>query len=216
MKWFACAQPMSSTRSGSDAAPTTSTGAVAGADPPAPSATTLEFRKVITRPIRAIGPTHSGLLELPDLRALTRRIADEVRAGEHEVEVHDDRRWYRLLSGDGFVDVWLISWAREQAAELHDHAGSLGALTVVSGELTEHRWSRGGSGLRPRTIRAGRSVGFSAGHVHDVVNERVQPAVSVHAYSPPLTAMSYYEVAPDGRLLRTRSELTESQGALVG
>ncbi|HTK67559.1 MAG TPA: cysteine dioxygenase family protein [Pseudonocardia sp.] len=189
---------------------------------------------MITRPARAAVPTRPastrpvpnrhapappdlarpGLLDLPELRELTRRIADEVRAGEHEVVVHDDRRWYRLLAADGYVDVWLISWAREQAAELHDHAGSLGALTVVSGELTEHRWSRRGPGLRSRTIRAGRSVGFSAGHVHDVVNERVQPAVSVHAYSPPLTAMSYYEVRPNGSLLRTRSELTE--GALAG
>ena len=59
------------------------------------------------------------------------------------------------------------------------------------------------------TEQAGRSVGFTAGHVHDVVNERVEPAVSVHAYSPPLTAMSYYPVRADGRLLRTRSELTE-------
>jgi predicted metal-dependent enzyme (double-stranded beta helix superfamily) len=164
---------------------------------------------VITRPYRASAPTLPGLLELPELRALTRRIADEVRTGRHEVQVHDDRRWYQLLSADGYVDVWLISWAREQAAELHDHAGSLGALTVVSGELTEHRWSRRRPGLQARTIRAGRSVGFSAGHVHDVVNERTQPAVSVHAYSPPLTAMSYYEVRQDGRLLRTRSELTE-------
>ena len=169
---------------------------------------------MITRPTRAAGPSTLGLLELPELRALTRRIADEVRAGHHEVQVHDDRRWYQLLSADGYVDVWLISWAREQAAELHDHAGSLGALTVVSGELTEHRWSRRRPGLHTRTIRAGRSVGFSAGHVHDVVNERAQPAVSVHAYSPPLTAMSYYEVRPEGTLLRTRSELTE--GALAG
>jgi predicted metal-dependent enzyme (double-stranded beta helix superfamily) len=164
---------------------------------------------VITRPTRAAGPSTLGLLELPELRAVTRRIADEVRAGRHDVEVHHDRRWYQLLSADGYVDVWLISWAREQAAELHDHAGSLGALTVVSGQLTERRWSRRRPGLRTRTIRAGRSVGFSAGHVHDVVNERAQPAVSVHAYSPPLTAMSYYEVRPEGTLLRTRSELTE-------
>jgi hypothetical protein len=43
--------------------------------------------------------------------------------------------------------------------------------------------------------------------VHDVENRAVEPAVSVHAYSPPLTAMSYYGVTPEGRLRRTRSEL---------
>ena len=62
-------------------------------------------------------------------------------------------------------------------------------------------------GLRTRTLRAGRSAGFPLGHVHDVENRAVGPAVSVHAYSPPLTAMSYYGVTPDGQLRRTRSEL---------
>jgi quercetin dioxygenase-like cupin family protein len=121
------------------------------------------------------------------------------------------RRWYQLLRGDDFVDVWLISWATSQAAELHDHAGSLGALTVVSGRLVEQRWT--GTALRTRTLQAGRSAGFPLGHVHDVENRAVEPAVSVHAYSPPLTAMSYYNVTPDGRLRRTRSELVTSGGA---
>jgi hypothetical protein len=32
----------------------------------------------------------------------------------------------------------------------------------------------------------------------------------VHAYSPPLTAMSYYEVTERNTLLRTRTELTDA------
>jgi hypothetical protein len=35
------------------------------------------------------------------------------------------------------------------------------------------------------------------------------PTLSVHAYSPPLTAMSYYEITSRGRLRRERTELTE-------
>lgn len=155
--------------------------------------------------IRSAGPTP---LALPELRRLTRQIADEVRRGRHRVQVGTDRRWYQLLSSDGYVDVWLISWAQEQIAELHDHGGSLGALTVVRGELTEHRWASARSGLATRRVRAGSSVSFPLGHVHDVTNVKVEPAVSVHAYSPPLTAMSYYQVEPGGLLRRTRSELT--------
>jgi predicted metal-dependent enzyme (double-stranded beta helix superfamily) len=154
---------------------------------------------------RSAGPTP---LAVPELRRLTRRIADEVRTGQHDVHVGRDQRWYRLLSSDGYVDVWLISWATEQSAELHDHAGSLGALTVVQGELTEHHWARERGQLRTRSLRAGPSVGFPLGHVHDVINTATDPAVSVHAYSPPLTAMSYYQVEPGGLLRRTRSELT--------
>jgi quercetin dioxygenase-like cupin family protein len=148
-------------------------------------------------------------LALGDLTALTREVAAEVRAGRHPVHVDPERRWYRLLRSDEYLDVWLISWATEQTAELHDHAGSLGALTVVSGSLVEQRWA--GNGLRSRRVRAGRSLGFPLGHVHDVGNtDEAAPAVSVHAYSPPLTAMSYYAVEPGALLRRTRSVLVET------
>ncbi|WP_028926041.1 cysteine dioxygenase [Pseudonocardia acaciae] len=152
---------------------------------------------------------------LHELRQLTRRVAAEVRDGRHEVHVDPEHRWYRLLSSDGYVDVWLIGWAREQSAELHDHAGSLGALTVVRGALTEHRWVPTDRDLRTRTLRTGASVGFPAGYVHDVTNTAVEPAVSVHAYSPPLTAMSYYRVEPGGLLRRTRSVLTTEPEAVT-
>jgi len=160
-------------------------------------------RPVRTRPA---GPTPFAL---PDLVGLARRVAAEVRAGRHEVVVDPERRWYRRLHGPeystDYVDVWLISWATDQATELHDHAGSLGALTVVSGALSELRWT---GQLRARRLRAGRSVGFPLGHVHDVVNPEARHAVSVHAYSPPLTAMSYYAVDDAGHLRRTRTDLT--------
>ncbi len=152
-------------------------------------------------------------LGLADLAVLTRSVAAQVRTGAHEVVLDPDRRWYRRLHADPFVDVWLISWVAEQATELHDHAGSLGALTVVSGELDEQRWVPADRALRTRRLRAGRGASFALGHVHDVVNTRAEHAVSVHAYSPPLTAMSYYAVEPGGALRRTRSVLTDGGSA---
>ena len=176
------------------------------------------------------GPTP---VSLADLVALTRTLAEEVRAGRHTVTIDARSRWSRRLHADAYLDIWLIGWAPSQAAELHDHGGSLGALTVVQGELTEWRWSGGradctgagetpmdvpvtsgsvadnagsGPGLRQRLLWAGRGAAFALGHVHDVSNRALGSAVSVHAYSPPLSTMSYYEV--DGEILRrTRSEL---------
>jgi hypothetical protein len=108
----------------------------------------------------------------------------------------------------------LISWVPDRSTELHDHGGSLGALTVVSGALRETRWD--GKALRRRRLRAGDQAGFPLGWVHDVVwtPERdlatlVTPTMSVHAYSPPLTAMSYYEVTERKTLRRKRTELTD-------
>jgi hypothetical protein len=50
--------------------------------------------------------------------------------------------------------------------------------------------------------------------VHDVVwapepTHVVGPTLSVHAYSPPLTAMSYYDVTHRNTLRRDRTELTD-------
>lgn len=47
--------------------------------------------------------------------------------------------------------------------ELHDHGGSLGALTVLSGELHEYRWD--GEQLRRRRLDAGDQAAFPLGGV---------------------------------------------------
>ena len=69
-----------------------------------------------------------------------------------------------------------------------------------------------------RTLAAGDQASFPIGWVHDVVRAPAargvrrsggSPTLSVHAYSPPLSAMSYYEVTGHGTLRRTRTELTD-------
>jgi hypothetical protein len=41
------------------------------------------------------------------------------------------------------------------------------------------------------------------------INGPSAPTLSVHAYSPPLTAMSYYDVTERNTLRRKRTELTD-------
>jgi hypothetical protein len=43
---------------------------------------------------------------------------------------------------------------------------------------------------------------FDASHVHRMRQDHEAPAVSIHAYSPPLWRMGAYVVAPDGTLRR--------------
>ncbi|MDJ0393427.1 cysteine dioxygenase family protein [Rhodococcus sp. G-MC3] len=122
-----------------------------------------------------------------------------------------EERWSIRLHTDDDIDVWLISWVPDRSTELHDHAGSLGALTVLSGSLVEYRWA--GDGLKRRRLDAGDQASFPLGWVHDVMRAPASistgPTLSVHAYSPPLTAMSYYEVKDKTALRRTRTELTD-------
>ncbi len=173
--------------------------------------------------IRSVsGPTR---LRLADLLHLTDRSADEVLSGryDHLVPaggVPADDRWFARLYGDDEVDIWLISWVPGHSTELHDHGGSLGALTLLSGSLDEFRWD--GERLRLRRLEAGDQAGFPLGWVHDVVwtptrparsvkasSVPQEPALSVHAYSPPLTVMSYYEITGQQTLRRKRTELTD-------
>jgi uncharacterized RmlC-like cupin family protein len=144
-------------------------------------------------------------LTLDRLSELTAQVAEEVRQGLHEIHFDAEDRWSVRLRADDYTDVWLISWTPDQSTRLHDHAGSLGALTVVTGELVERYWE---GELRERTLAEREGGRFPLGHVHDVVNASERPAVSVHAYSPPLTAMHYYEVTGDSALRRTGSVLT--------
>src|SRR5271156_5392565 len=178
--------------------------------------------------LRAVpGPTR---LRLADLLHITDQTADDVLRGnyDHVVPpggVPTDDRWFARLHGDDDVDVWLISWVPGHRTELHDHGGSLGALTLLSGSLDEFRWD--GERLRCKRLEAGDQAGFPLGWVHDVVwaptgpgpsatspavtslSETQGPSLSVHAYSPPLTVMSYYEVTDQHRLRRKRTELTD-------
>jgi Cysteine dioxygenase type I len=163
------------------------------------------------------GPTR---LRLPDLLHTTDQTADEVLCGRYDHllppgGVPTDDRWFVRLRGDDEVDIWLISWVPGHATELHDHGGSLGALTLLSGSLDEFRWD--GAQLRGRRLDAGDQAGFPLGWVHDVVWAPIEaahsatpgPTLSVHAYSPPLTVMSYYEITGHHTLRRRRTELTE-------
>ena len=174
-------------------------------------------------PLRAVpGPTR---LRLADLLHITDSTADDVLSGRYDDVVPaggvpNDDRWFVRLHGDDEVDVWLISWVPGHRTELHDHGGSLGAATLLSGSLDEFRWD--GRRLRCRRLKAGDQAGFPLGWVHDVVwapsgpgtsvtslSGPREPSLSVHAYSPPLTVMSYYEVTDGHRLRRKRTELTD-------
>jgi len=143
----------------------------------------------------------------------TRFFADEVRGGCYPyVDFDPDERWHQRIYRDRRVDVWLISWLPSQGTELHDHGGSAGSFTVLSGTLTEAVVADGRA--RDRQRPAGESVGFGPRYVHDVRNLDQTPAVSVHAYSPPLTSMTYYDLA-DGKLAPIRTLVTDDPEADV-
>ncbi|MBT2381230.1 cysteine dioxygenase [Streptomyces sp. CB00316] len=114
---------------------------------------------------------------------LARSIAADRTRWAGLVRYDTTTRWYhRLQTGPGY-EVWLLSWVPGQGSGRHDHGRSAGVLTVLEGELTEHT-ERGS-----RSIGAGAQRAFAPGYVHEVVNDSLGPAVSLHIYYPGLTEM---------------------------
>jgi rhodanese-related sulfurtransferase/mannose-6-phosphate isomerase-like protein (cupin superfamily) len=122
------------------------------------------------------------------------------------VRLRSEDRWYERLHQGADYDIWAISWMPGQSTGFHDHGDSAGAFVVVTGTLEEHR-----PGATPLTIQAGRPRAFSADYAHDVRNSSAAPAVSIHAYSPPLNEMNEYELDGNHLVLREhKSERAES------
>lgn len=123
----------------------------------------------------------------------------------HLVEYDPARRWYQRLLREEDREVWLLSWLPGQRTGFHDHGRSAGAFTIVQGCLRE----RAAPGGRPEavgvTLLPGSVRSFGPRYIHDVGNESAAPAVSVHAYSPPLTTMDRFDVS-GGRLVRAAAE----------
>ncbi|MEV6565782.1 cysteine dioxygenase [Streptomyces kronopolitis] len=122
---------------------------------------------------------------------LARSIAADRAAWAPLVRYDTTSRWYHRLrtvppaagSVAAGYEVWLLSWVPGQGSGRHDHGPSSGVLTVLEGELTEHAPSG------RRTLAAGAQRVFAPGYVHEVVNDALTPAVSLHVYFPGLTEM---------------------------
>ncbi|MFE6500955.1 cysteine dioxygenase [Kitasatospora sp. NPDC057738] len=139
------------------------------------------------------------------LRTIVRELAERPDEWIHHVRLSTEERWYRRLAADEDHEVWLISWLPGQSTGFHDHGGSRGAFTVALGELEELSLGGPEQGLLIRRIPAGTARAFGPEYVHDVRNTAVGPAVTLHAYSPPLSSMAHYDLRAGG-LVRTSEE----------
>jgi predicted metal-dependent enzyme (double-stranded beta helix superfamily) len=117
------------------------------------------------------------------------------------VRLDVEGRWYEQIHLGEDYEVWLISWMPGQSTGFHDHGGSNGAFGVAWGDLDECAVSRRDGAVMVNRIGSGGVRSFGPRHVHDVRNSAASSvAVSVHAYSPPLSEMTRYDLTPSGLL----------------
>jgi predicted metal-dependent enzyme (double-stranded beta helix superfamily) len=152
----------------------------------------------------AVQRPHGRDLSGEELRAVAAQVA--VRPSLWSAHVHHDplQRTYAQLLRDAHLDVWLICWSEDHDTGFHDHDLSAGAVAVIAGSVREERLVLGRPARAPiaRTVRAGSSFDFGASDIHRVLHAGDAPAVTIHAYSPPLVRMGAYAIEPSGQLRR--------------
>ena len=142
-----------------------------------------------------------GPLTPAQLAAEVRRLTSSPAEWVARVRLDPEGRWYERIHMTDDFEVWLISWLPGQATGFHDHDEVNGAFAVVWGTLMERRVAGDLATGRvlAKPVGAGGSRSFGPGYIHDVRNAATSAvAVSVHAYSPPLTTMTRYDLTPGG------------------
>jgi quercetin dioxygenase-like cupin family protein len=135
------------------------------------------------------------------LEDVAQRAASEPSRWQHLIHHDRTERTYALLHEDGDVSVWLLCWSEDHDTGFHDHDTSAAAITVISGNVREDRMRLGGAPVS-RLVAAGETVTVPPSAIHRVLHAGDGPAVTIHAYSPPLVRTGAYELGPDGELLR--------------
>ncbi|HVV09779.1 cysteine dioxygenase family protein [Amycolatopsis sp.] len=148
-------------------------------------------------PDNTVALTEKPLLRHP-VRVALQYAVDRDR-WRHLLRYDLDQRFSALITADAQEEVWLMGWLPGQHTDLHDHALSTGAFTVVSGSLSETvaRRAPGGRAVTElHALAAGQSRVFGPGYVHQVRNEGPDPAVSIHVYRAGGRAMRAYHLDP--------------------
>ena len=135
----------------------------------------------------------AGACSLVDVVQL---IANRPRLWLNAVDNRSTTRSYVRIFRSDDVEVWILTWPTGTDTSLHDHGVSRGAFQVIRGCLVEQLPIDGA--LRPAMAPTGHIRSFGEQHVHDVGNPFGSPAVSVHAYSPPLQTQRYYDYRDGG------------------
>jgi hypothetical protein len=136
-----------------------------------------------------------------ELQSFVAELADRPELWIELVSHDASQRVYSELLSEDHLTAWLICWMDEHDTGFHDHDLSAGAVAVVSGSVREDRLAVAGPPCE-RVFDAGQSFHFSAADIHRVCHAGREPAVTLHAYSPPLLRMGAYAIDDDGVLAR--------------
>lgn len=165
-----------------------------------------EWWEVLTPPAELAQQTSAlvpgeGMLSLDELETLVAEIVARPDLWQPLTVQDTERRRYRLLYEDDRVDIWVLSWMSGQGTGFHDHDLSGVGLAVAQGTVIERQMLLP-TGATRLTLQAGDTRRGGPGYIHSVAWGEGEPAVTIHAYSPPLLRVGQYRVDEAGILER--------------
>jgi quercetin dioxygenase-like cupin family protein len=147
-------------------------------------------------------------LTIQELEQFVNSLVDSPHLWEHAVRHADDARVFELIWDDEDVNAWVICWSEDQDTGFHDHDISGAAISVISGHVREDRLTLAGE-PRLQIIGPGRTFTVPPVAIHRVLHTGDAPAVTIHAYSPPLARTGAYRTGPNGELERETLSLED-------
>ena len=131
-------------------------------------------------------------------------ILDRLVVTTEEVQPHalfSDKRYARnLVYKDRQFEIMIMCWNAGQRSSIHDHAGSLGGIKILHGELTECLFGRAANGMIKSLSSADYEIEETrveaTSLIHQISNLQAEngKTLSVHIYLPPLVRMNVYSL----------------------
>src|SRR5947199_4370166 len=154
------------------------------------------------------------ILTIEELEQFVGSLVASPERWAHLVRHCSDVRVYEQICDDEEVNAWLICWSEDQDTGFHDHDESSAAIAVISGQVREDRLRLGGP-PRSRLLGPGSIFTVPAVAIHRVLHAGTAPAVTLHAYSPPLARTGAYRIGSDGERERELVSAEEELRAAV-
>jgi mannose-6-phosphate isomerase-like protein (cupin superfamily) len=140
-------------------------------------------------------------LTIDELERFAADLAGAPDLWQHLVRRGSYARVCEQIWDDEDVNAWVICWSEDHDTGFHDHDDSAAAILVIEGHIREERL-RLNAPPDTRVIGPGRMFFVPPTAIHRVLHSGAVPAVTIHAYSPPLRRTGAYRIGPRGELRR--------------
>lgn len=153
-------------------------------------------------------------LSRAELENFVRGLADRREYWYGLVRQSPEARNFEPVWAEEDLNAWLICWSNQQDTGWHDHDVSAAVISVLDGQIREERL-RLGAAPASRLLGAGATFYVPPTAIHRVLHAGSGPAVTLHAYSPPLTRTGAYWLGADGELRRVSQPSEQELRALA-